>query len=95
MSRIEIVKQLFMIDIEDGNQVFIPYLLSQDQLPYSMRFYDPIIAIVQENISDELKEEFNLKNSVAFAVHRHSDFKQALLEKLGVVDNGKEKKLSY
>jgi hypothetical protein len=36
-----------------------------------------------------------LKNSVAFAVHRHSDFKQALLEKLGVVDNGKEKKLSY
>lgn len=84
-----------MIDIEDGNQVFIPYLLSQDQLPYSMRYYDPIIAIVQENISDELKEEFNLKNSVAFAIHRHTDLKQAMLEKLGVVDNGKEKKLSY
>jgi hypothetical protein len=60
-----------------------------------MRYYDPIIALVQENITDELKEEFNLKNSVAFAIHRHTDLKQALLEKLGVVDNGKEKKLSY
>lgn len=42
-----------------------------------------------------MKEEFNLKNAVAFAVHRHTDLNNAILEQLGVLDNGKEKKLSY
>jgi hypothetical protein len=39
----------------------IPNDLSQDKLPYSFRFYDPIIAIIQENISDNKKEKLEFK----------------------------------
>mmetsp|Transcript_40592 Transcript_40592/g.61847 ORF Transcript_40592/g.61847 Transcript_40592/m.61847 type:complete len:128 (+) Transcript_40592:682-1065(+) len=32
---------------------------------------------------------------IAFVVHRENDQKQQLLEKLGFIDNGKEKKLTF
>ena len=36
-----------------------------------------------------------MKNSVAFAIHKHSDLKMQVLESLGIIDNGKQKKLSF
>lgn len=89
------MKELFLFDIEEGSQVFIPKQLSQDQFPYSMRYYDSVIGYIQENINEETRQLFDLKNSVAFAIHKHSDFKIQLLESLGIIDNGKQKKLSF
>lgn len=40
-----------------------------------MRFYDSIIGYIQENIKENKRELFDLKNSVAFAIHKHSDLK--------------------
>ena len=40
-----------------------------------MRYYDPVIAIVQENINDEIRDLLDLKNNVALSIHRHSDLK--------------------
>ena len=37
-------------------------MLSQDHLPLSMRFYDPILHIVDMEISDDKKEFFYSKN---------------------------------
>ena len=32
---------------------------------------------------------FDLKNSVAFAIHKHSDLKMQVLESLGIIDNAR------
>lgn len=50
LRRIEVARGLFMLDIQQGEEAFILPELSQDQLPYSMRYYDSIIVYLQENI---------------------------------------------
>ena len=75
--------------------MFIPRELSQDQFPYSFRYYDPIIAFIQENLSDDRREIFNVKHNVAFSIYRENDQKRRLMEFLGMVENGKEKKLTF
>jgi len=44
---------MFIYELERGHEAFIPNDLSQDKLPLSFKYYDPIIAIVAENISDQ------------------------------------------
>ena len=61
LEQINISKQLFTTDIEQGSEAYIPKMLSQDQLPLSFRFYDPIIKIVQELMTEEKKNFFMLK----------------------------------
>ena len=39
----ELNKQIFILEFELGNEVLIPASLSQDYLPLSFRYYDPII----------------------------------------------------
>ena len=56
LKRIKLQKELFVLDIEDGNEIYIPSALTQDRLPYSFRFYDPIIALINENISENRRE---------------------------------------
>ena len=46
IKKIELVKQILIYDVEQGNESFIPKELSQDNLPLSFRFYDPIIPII-------------------------------------------------
>lgn len=40
LEKIEIHKQMFLMEIEKGNEAFLPNDLSQDWMPYSFRFYD-------------------------------------------------------
>ena len=75
LKRIELEKAEFVSLIEDGEQVFIPKDLSQDQLPQSFRYYDPILVIVQELIRPSKKENFILKQQVAFSIHRKNDLR--------------------
>ena len=56
LKKIQLQKELFVLDIEDGNEIYIPSSLTQDRLPYSFRFYDPILALVNENISENRRE---------------------------------------
>jgi hypothetical protein len=46
LIKIEQAKKLFVMDISEGTEVFIPKDLSQDQLPISFRYYDPLIQII-------------------------------------------------
>ena len=49
MVRIKIYlvqKQIFMIDFESGKEVLIPPELRQDDLSISLKYYDPILAII-------------------------------------------------
>lgn len=49
-----------------------------------MRYYDFILALVQENISEERRELFNMKALVAFNIHCESDPWSNLRAKLGI-----------
>ena len=51
LEKMKIIKDVFLWEIEEGIESFIPKELSQDHMPSSYRYYDPIIAIISENIS--------------------------------------------
>ena len=70
LMRIHINRSLFILEIEQGGETFIPSDLSQSRLPYSMRYYDPILAIVQEGITARARNLFVMRSLVAFDVHR-------------------------
>jgi hypothetical protein len=61
LKKIEVSKLLFIKEIEEGQETFIPAELAQDHLPFSFRYYDPILAIVQENLARDRKEYFTIK----------------------------------
>lgn len=84
------VKDLFIMDIEQGQEVFIPKELSQDHLPLSFRFYDPILMLIQEQVSEESRELFNIQNEIAFTLHHQADWFQQVLERVGLVDDGRD-----
>lgn len=50
------------MDVEDGGEVYIPKELSQDHLPYSFRYYDPILNLIMDNFDEEKVEYFQIKN---------------------------------
>lgn len=57
----QLVKQSFLLDFEQGNEVMIPEELSQDGMPLSFRYYDPIIILIQERLSSNKREYFKVK----------------------------------
>lgn len=46
IKREELAKYLFVNEIEDGQEVYIPQELSQDKLAPSFKYYDPILAFI-------------------------------------------------
>ena len=55
LRMIDMTKRLFVLELEQGKEVAIPRLLSLKDLPYSCRFYDSLIHIVQTKTSNEKK----------------------------------------
>ena len=66
LKKIKISKDLFIQEMEQGEEVFIPKDLSQDSLPHSMRFYDSILRCVQTHMSFDRKEHFYNKTKEKF-----------------------------
>ena len=81
-----------MHEIEYGGEVFIPNELSQDRLPCGFRYYDPILTFVQDNIDDEKRDFFLLKNQLAYLLYSKSDPIKDELEKLGICEGALTKK---
>ena len=86
LKKIEIAKRLFIFEVEDGTEAFIPWDLSMERFPQCMRFYDPIIGMLQENISKEIKLKNKTKNIVAFMIHREHDTLLKIKEFVGIED---------
>jgi hypothetical protein len=93
LIQIEIVrlsKIIFVCQIEQGQSVFIPREISQDRLPVSFRYYDPVLRIIQSFCSSERKEYFSLKNE--FNIHAiHQKNPKANFAKFMGFDKDKEK----
>jgi len=56
LKRIQIAKDLMIIELEQGNEVLISKELSQDDLPLSFRYYDSILRIIQRKINPHQRE---------------------------------------
>jgi hypothetical protein len=94
LKRIEISKKLFLIDIEQGREVFIPTDLQQRKLPMTFRYFDPILQYIQESISKEKKQFFALKTSFNLEQMRDRDILSKIRRKIiGLDDNEVENKL--
>ena len=59
-----------------------------------MRYYDPLLRIIIENLSEKTKDVLDVKNNVAYTVHYDVDFKTKILERFGLSGDTKDK-LSY
>jgi hypothetical protein len=59
-----------------------------------MRYYDPLLRIIIENLSEKTKDVLDVKNNVAYTVHYDIDFKTKILERFGLSGDTKGK-LSY
>ena len=46
LNKIRLAKEIFVIDIEKGGEVFIPVELNQGDIGRSFRFYDSLVMIV-------------------------------------------------
>ena len=86
LKRIDLAKKLFVVDMQEGTEVLIPKDLSQDHLPMSFRYYDPLIKIVQDKMADEKRDYYKLKNSLELKVYQRIDMKRQMLESLGLVE---------
>ena len=74
LKKIELAKEIFVRAVEQGSEVLIPKELSQDNLPGSMRFYDPILILLQDFMSIDQKEFFytsqNIKSEQQFDLNK-------------------------
>ena len=51
LKKIELAKKLFVLEIEQGEEVFIPAEISINSYPMSFRFYDSILNFTNNSVS--------------------------------------------
>ena len=61
LKDILLIKQMFIMDVEQGEEVAIPFDLNQSKLPLSYQFYNPIMNITQKMISEDIRGFVSLK----------------------------------
>ena len=79
-EKYEITKKLFLQEVQDGGDVFIPQDLSQNRLPWSFRYYDPLLLNVTERMGDEKKDFFKLQNKLKTEIYGSVDTKKKILQ---------------
>lgn len=84
LKQISLAKQLFILNIEQGEEAFIPALLSQKKLALSYRFYDPILKIIQDECSDAKRDFFSLKNKLCLGRVQDDDIVRKMLLSIGI-----------
>lgn len=91
LRKYEIIKDLFVLELELGQEVFIPSTLSCDKYPLSYRFYDPIIQIINYLFSQESKTYYQFKTEFRLEKLRQSNIYMELMYKLGIIDDEETK----
>lgn len=63
LSEIQIIKQLFVFQVELGDEAIIPPALLQKNISHCYKFYNPILRIIEEHCQDQKKNLFIQRNS--------------------------------
>ena len=62
LTKIKVARQIFILEIEQMREAWIPNELSTDGLPRSFWFYDDIMETIQNYVEPHTKEFAMLKN---------------------------------
>ena len=96
MMKIELTKRRFVLDMEQGQNTYIPVTLSQRDLPISFTYYDPLLLIIDRLISPSSRQYFNLKVQLkCMGLNERGYYFRKALEYIGITieaeTDGKEK----
>jgi hypothetical protein len=73
----------------------VPKELTVDNLPWSFRFYDPILLITQDIIEDEIKDMNQFINMYRLRHNSVDDFWKKFANQIfGISDESKKEKLN-
>lgn len=67
LKLMQLEKELFTLEISRGTEVKIPPSLDQSKLPFSYRYFDPVINIVKSNLEGKNRDFAKLKKSISYA----------------------------
>ena len=46
LKQISLAKEIFLLNVAQGSSIYLPYELSQRNIAFSFRFYDPLLYII-------------------------------------------------
>ena len=84
LKRIELIKELFLLNIAQGDEVVIPDELSQKELPASYYVYDAVMNIIQKGLEQSKKQFFAMKRKLTLERIHEENFERKLFEKIGM-----------
>ena len=63
LKRIELAKYIFILDMQQGKQIYIPSELQVDQFSQGLRFYDLTLNMLEEALTSEIKDVINFRRN--------------------------------
>ena len=69
LMKIQVAKELFVLEIEQGHEAYVPPELTVDLMPLSFRFYDAILVFVQDLVSAKAKDLNSFKTLYRLNYH--------------------------
>jgi len=87
LKQIELIKEVFVLDMEQGNNVLIPPELSVNTFCLSYRYYDSILQIVHSMFNPSKKDVFDLRNKLNISKSMESSTSNFLMHKLGLAQS--------
>ena len=95
LKKIDLMKRSFVLDLEQGQEVFIPHDLSCDVYPASFRYYDPIIQISNQVMSKQSKTYYSFKTEFNLNKIKNSDWQRNMLTQIGIYEAPNHRKVVH
>ena len=92
LSKIELLKELLLLDVELGSSVYLCDEFNMNDLPLSFRYYDPILRIIIKKLNPK-RERFYLDQKHLAKMFFDNSTKQQLLKHIGFKKDIMEPKL--
>lgn len=64
LKEIELMKELFVMDLEQGDVILIPDMLKQHDMSINYRYYDYLLPYVNETMQQDMRDFFNENNKL-------------------------------
>lgn len=109
LKKVDLSRDILILDIQLGKEVFMDSEFNMNQLPASYRYYDPILRIVQKKIKPSRRTFFLVQKQIASMFH-HQSVPRQIMKKVGLkedednkmftlkqkkVDNVQRKEINY
>jgi hypothetical protein len=93
LKKVDLTKDIMILDIALGKEVFLDSEFNMNQLPGSFRYYDPILRIIQKKLKPSRRSFFLIQKQIAQMFH-HQSVPLRLMKMIGLKDDEENKKQS-